>query len=71
VLIGLAVALVACEKTQTAPSVRKPDTKVWDTAKNPYVAPGFKANDQASWESQIKERAAWQNEYPRVTAGRE
>jgi hypothetical protein len=64
---ALIVALVACEKTQSGPSVRKSDTKAWDAAQNPFVAPGWKTNDEASWESQMRERAAWQNEYPRVS----
>jgi hypothetical protein len=66
-VIGLAIVLVACEKAQTAPSARKPDAKPWSASQNPFVAPGWKAGDEASWESQIHERAAWQNEYSRVS----
>ena len=68
IVAGLAIALVACEKPQSGPSVRKADTKAWNTAQNPFVAPGWKVNDEASWESQMHERAAWQNEYSRVSA---
>ena len=68
-LLLLAVlALVACEKAQTAPSARKPDTKPWDTAQNPFVAPGWKQGDQASWEAQIRRRASGQNEYAAANA---
>ena len=67
IVAGLMVALAACgEKPQSGPTVRKTDAKAWDAAQNPFVAPGWKAGDEASWESQIRERAAWQNEYPRV-----
>ena len=66
-VVALVVVLVACEKTQTAPSARKPDAKAWSVAQNPFVAPGWKAGDEASWESEIRERAAWQNEYSRVS----
>lgn len=62
IAVGLVVALGACEKAQTA-STRKSDTKAWDAAQNPFVAPGWKAGDQASWESQIRNRTAGQNEY--------
>lgn len=70
IVIGLVFALVACEKTQSGPTARKTDTKPWDAAQNQFVAPGWKANDEASWESQIRERAAWQNEYTRVSGRR-
>lgn len=66
-MIGVAVALAACEKPQSGPSARKTDTKPWDTGQSLFVAPGWKANDEASWESQIRERAAQQNEYARVS----
>jgi hypothetical protein len=61
--VGLAVFLAACEKPQNAPTARKADTKAWDAAQNPFVVPGWKSGDQASWESQMRNRAAGQNEY--------
>jgi len=63
IALVLSVGLAACEKAQTAPSARKPDTKPWDAAQNAFVAPGWKAGDQASWEAQIRKRADNQNEY--------
>jgi hypothetical protein len=63
IAVGLVVALGACEKAQTGPSARKPDTKAWDAAQNAFVAPGWKSGDEASWESQIRNRTAGQNEY--------
>lgn len=64
VMLALSLALGACgEKAQTAPSARKPDSKAWDAAQNPFVVPGWKSGDKASWESQMRNRAAGQNEY--------
>ena len=62
-VMALLLALAACERTQTAPSARKPDAEPWVGAATPFTAPGWKPGDQASWESQIRNRAASQNEY--------
>jgi hypothetical protein len=70
VVIGLTLVLVACERAQTAPSARKPDAEPWNVAQNPFVVPGWKANDEASWVAQMRERAAAQNEYLRVSPRR-
>ena len=63
IAVGLVVALGACEKAQNTPSARKSDTKAWDAAQNAFVVPGWKNGDRASWESQIRNRTAGQNEY--------
>jgi hypothetical protein len=63
IAVVLSVGLAACEKAQTAPSARKPDSKAWDAAQNPFVVPGWKAGDQESWEAQLRKRASRQNEY--------
>jgi len=63
IALALAFGLAACEKTQTAPSARKPDSKQWEAALNPFVAPGWKSGDEASWEAQLRKRASRQNEY--------
>jgi hypothetical protein len=68
-----AAALVGCgEKPQTAgqPGARKADAKAWEGAQNGvYTASGWKAGDQASWETQLKTRAQQgQNEYTRSAA---
>jgi len=66
-VLGLVAALAACgEKPQSGPSARKVDTEPWHAAQDPFVAPGWKAGDRASWESQMQQRAAAQNEYMRV-----
>jgi len=60
------LGLAACgEKVQTAGS-RKADAKAWSGAQDPFVAPGWKAGDQASWEEQMRVRAQGQNEYSRA-----
>jgi len=67
-LVLLTIALSACgEKTQTA-SARKSDGKAWEMTPNGYVASGWKAGDQTSWEQQLRQRAQGQNEYARSAA---
>jgi hypothetical protein len=38
----------------------------WDAAADPFVVPGWKSGDKASWQEQLTNRAQNQNEYPRV-----
>ena len=38
----------------------------WDAAANPFVVPGWKTGDQASWQQQMTKRAQNQNDYARV-----
>jgi opacity protein-like surface antigen len=66
----LAAGLAACgEKAQTAqPAMKKSDGKAWEAAQSAYVAEGWKAGDQASWETQMRQRAQGQNEYNRAPA---
>lgn len=72
-LLGCLAILSGCgEKPQTATAettVRKSDEKAWHqpVAKD-LVAPGWKADDQASWEQQIRQRGQNQNEYARAAA---
>ena len=70
-LLGaLAACLLAgCEKPQTA-GTRKADGKPWQGAQNGYVAAGWKAGDEASWDRQLRSRADGQNEYTRTPAVR-
>lgn len=69
-LVLLAVAmlgLAACtEKPQTLGGV-KSDAAPYQGAGNPFVVPGWKAGDKASWEQALKARTQnTQNEYPRL-----
>lgn len=66
---ALVLNLAGCgEKPQTGATVRKTDTPAWQAAENPFVAPGWTAGDNASWEAQLRERARrGQNEYTRVS----
>ena len=65
--LALAAAVASCEKSQSGPSAHGRDTEPWDAAQNPFVVPGWKSGDEASWESQIRNRTAGQNEYPRIS----
>ena len=63
---GAVLALAACgEKPQSAGTVRQ-DTRAFQGTGMPYVAQGWKAGDQASWEQQLKVRAQGQNDYARI-----
>ncbi len=64
----VALALAGCaEREQTAEATqKKTDTPSWKGADNPYMASGWNAGDQASWEAQMKKRAMGQNEYVRI-----
>jgi hypothetical protein len=62
--------LAACGETATTDkTVRKSDRPAYQGAANPFVAEGWKAGDQASWEQQMRTRAQGQNEYSRTTSG--
>ena len=65
------LALGACgDKPQELTSAKKPSEPAWQGTNNGYAAPGWKAGDEKSWESQMKNRAqSGQNEYQRTTAG--
>jgi hypothetical protein len=69
--VCLAGVLVACgEKTSGESGVRKSDVPAWQGssgASNAFVADGWKAGDQASWEQQMRNRSRGQNEYSRTT----
>jgi hypothetical protein len=62
---ALLAGLAACEKPQTA-ETRKSDTRAWQGAENPYVASGWTAGDQVSWEQQLRTRAQAQNDYAKA-----
>ena len=65
----LAGALWGCsEKPQTAAG-HKPDAEPWQGAQAAYTVPGWKRDDQASWEQQIRKRNQGQNEYSRSPSG--
>jgi len=67
IVTALSMLVAACgEKTQAGASKRKGDSPPWEAAQDPFVVPGWKSGDEASWESQIRNRTAGQNEYSRV-----
>lgn len=69
--VGLAWALVACgDRASGQSGVRKSDLPAWQGsgASSAFVAEGWKAGDQASWEQQMRNRSRGQNEYTRTAA---
>ncbi|AMP69654.1 hypothetical protein [Ralstonia solanacearum] len=64
--VGLAAALAGCgERPQTAvASHRKDDTPAYKGAEgDPFMAKNWTPGDRTSWESQIRARGQYQNEY--------
>jgi hypothetical protein len=49
---------------------RASDVAAWQGAQDPFVVPGWKPGDKASWESELQKRAQGQNEYVRIGAQR-
>ncbi len=69
VLLLLAVTLAGCgERAQTSDQLasRRGLQPAWDAAANPFVEPGWKSGDQASWQAQMTKRAQNQNEFVRL-----
>jgi hypothetical protein len=66
--LALVAGLAACtEKPQTASS-RRADTPASQGTGTAFVAPGWKAGDQTSWDEQLRTRAQrGQDEYSRVS----
>jgi hypothetical protein len=66
-LIACAFLLVACgDKPQSAGGVKQ-DTAPFAGTGKPYVEPGWKPGDKASWESHLKARTQnTQNEYSKT-----
>ncbi len=71
VLLMLPVlALAACgERPQELAHSKKDSGPAWQGATNAFVAPGWKAGDEQSWERQMQARAQNQNEYLRTGGG--
>jgi hypothetical protein len=61
------LALAGCaEKEQTASGI-KTDTAPYQGTNHPFVTPGWKPGDRASWEQQLKVRTVQgQNDYAKV-----
>ena len=64
ILAAGALVLAGCaEREQTAGGI-KTDTAPFSGTSKPYVAPGWKPGDKASWEAQLKTRTVQgQNDY--------
>lgn len=69
-LMFAALALAACgERPQELAHSKKDSAPAWQGAANAFVAPGWKAGDEQSWERQMQARAQNQNEYLRTGGG--
>ena len=69
VLLSLAATLAGCgERSQSSDQLasRRGLQPAWDAAANPFVVPGWKSGDQASWQAQMTKRAQNQNEFVRL-----
>lgn len=68
VCAAVASLLAGCGERAQSGVARKADSQSWQAAANdPYAAAGWKAGDAASWEQQLRSRAAnGQNEYTRT-----
>lgn len=66
-IVAAALALSACgdrEQTIGVSSSRALDQNAWDVSStDPYVAPGWKPGDKASWEDHLRRRTQMQNDY--------
>jgi hypothetical protein len=71
-VVAATLAMAACgEKPQAIDhsGVAKRDVKASQGAQNAFVAPGWTAGDDTSWQTQLRTRAQQgQNEYSRAAA---
>jgi len=60
--------LAACSKGEGSDQYvsKNAQQPPWDAAADPFVVPGWKSGDKASWQEQMTNRAQNQNEYLRV-----
>ncbi len=69
-LLGVVVAALAllggCTEKPQGVGLPKSATPAWQGAQDPFVAPGWKVGDRASWQAQLRDRAKGQNEYLRI-----
>jgi hypothetical protein len=66
VLVSAVALLGACSEKPQGVGVPKSATPAWQGAQDPFVAPGWKVGDQASWQEQLRNRSKGQNEYLRI-----
>ena len=66
-MLGACVMLAACSEKPQVSGTRKADVAAFKGAAPAYMAQGWKAGDQASWEAQLKTRTQGQNEKSRLT----
>jgi hypothetical protein len=62
-----ALALAACGDKPQEQGTKQVGAPAWQGTDNGYAAPGWKAGDETSWETQMRNRAQGQNEYSRTS----
>ncbi len=67
IVLSAVAALAGCEKDQSRVATSKLASQPpWDSAADPFVAPGWTSGDKASWLAAVNQRTQMQNEYPRI-----
>ena len=64
-LLVFTALLAGCDQ-RAAPVASRNVQPSWEAAAGPFVVPGWKSGDKASWQEQITKRAQNQNEYLRA-----
>lgn len=59
-------ALSACSEPEQTAHTPKTDTRPFEGPATAYTAPGWKAGDQAAWNTQLQVRTQRQNESVRI-----
>jgi hypothetical protein len=69
-VLALCLVVGACgDKPQEMSKAKKSDVAAYQGASGTHTAPGWKAGDATSWDTQLKARAQYgQNEYSRSSA---
>jgi hypothetical protein len=66
VTVCVVALFTGCSEKPQGVGLPKSATPAWQGAQDPFVAPGWKVGDQASWQEQLNNRAKAQNEYLRI-----
>ncbi len=66
ILLALASGLAACSEKPQSLGAMKSDTPAFQGTGSNFMAPGWKAGDQTSWEQQLKTRGQGQNDYAKA-----
>lgn len=65
---ALVLGTAACSEKAPASAAKRSDTPAYGGTGSAYTAPGWKAGDATSWQTQIRTRGQGQDEYHRAPA---